>query len=86
MENRIQQEYRVTKEQESRMVVDIKKVVTHELDQQLNAFIMNKYPIKINEEKDDIVLSRELFIFNREELDKFVAHIISNQNKGWYGK
>ena len=86
MENRIRQEYKVTKEQESRMVVDIKKVVTHELNQQLNAFIINKYPLKVDEEKDDIVLSRELFIFNREELDKFVAHVISNQNKGWYGK
>lgn len=86
MENRIKQEYRINKIQESRMVVDIKKVVTHELDQQLHSFIMSKYPVKFTEEQDDILLDRELYIFNREELEKFIAEVVSKQNKGWYGK
>ena len=87
MENRIRQEYRITKEAESKMAADIKSIVTEQLNEQLTSFIMSKYPVNITEEEyDTLSINRELYIFNREELEKFIAEVVSKQNKGWYGK
>lgn len=80
MSNKIKQRIEIPYHTRETSNVDFISYHKDHMDEELDNYIRSRYPIvESKDHADDTVLERELFIFNKEELEKFINEYIQSK-------